>query len=97
MENLIDLGNYPRNDVDLIAREFVRQVYLEVMGDYAKESEKTEKDRDQSVLDRIEELLKSIERVIILLDGDDKFLSHIHNPEENGESNSEEDAEYDRF
>tara|TARA_B100001093_G_scaffold228048_1_gene218655 strand:- start:1557 stop:1850 length:294 start_codon:yes stop_codon:yes gene_type:complete len=97
MKNLIDLGNYPRNDVDLIAREFVRQVYLEVMGDYAKESEKTEEDRDQSVLDRIEELLKSIERVIILLDGDDKFLFHIHNPEENGESTSEEDAEYDRF
>ena len=71
MENLIDLGNYPRNDVDLIAREFIRQVYLEVMGDYATEADKKDDDRDETVLQRIEELLKSLERVIILLDGND--------------------------
>ena len=97
MENLIDLGNYPRNDVDLIAREFVRQVYLEVMGDYATEAKKTENDQDNKVLENIETLLKSIERVIILLDGNDDFLNHIHAPEDATEDASEEDTEYDRF
>ena len=97
MENLIDLGNYPRNDVDLIAREFIRQVYLEVMGDYATEADKTDDDRDETVLKRIEELLKSIERVIILLDGNDEFLNHIHTSEDATENVSEEDAEYERF
>ena len=97
MENLIDLGNYPRNDVDLIAREFVRQVYLEVMGDYAKEAERVKDSDDKKILDNIEILLKSLERVIILLDGNDAFLNHIHSPEDATESTSEEDAEYDRF
>ena len=77
MENLIDLGNFPRNEVDLIAREFIRQVYLEVMGDYANEAKKAENDQDKKILENIETLLKSIERVIILLDGNDTFLNHI--------------------
>ena len=97
MENLIDLGNYPRNDVDLIAREHIRQVYLEVMGDYAKEAERVKDSDDKKILDNIEILLKSLERVIILLDGNDAFLNHIHSPEDATESTSEEDAEYDRF
>ena len=97
MENLIDLGNYPRNDVDLIAREFIRQVYLEVMGAYATEADKKDDDRAETVLQRIEALLKSLERVIILLDGNDTFLNHIHAPEDATENVSEEDAEYERF
>ena len=97
MKNLIDLGNYPRNDVDLIAREHIRQVYLEVMGDYAKEAERVKDGDDKKILDNIEILLKSLERVIILLDGNDAFLNHIHAPEDATESTSEEDAEYDRF
>ena len=97
MENLIDLGNFPRNEVDLIAREFIRQVYLEVMGDYANEAKKAENDQDKKILENIETLLKSIERVIILLDGNDTFLNHIHSPEDATENVSEEDAEYERF
>ena len=97
MENLIDLGNYPRNDVDLIAREFIRQVYLEVMGDYATEADKIDDDRDETVLQIIEELLKSLERVIILLDGNDEFLNHIHASTDDETESEEEDSEYDRF
>ena len=97
MKNLIDLGNFPRNEVDLISREYIRQVYLEVMGDYAKEAEKVKDGDDKKILNNIEELLKSIERVIILLDGNDAFLNHIHSPQDETESASEEDAEYDRF
>ena len=97
MENLIDLGNFPRNEVDLISREYIRQVYLEVMGDYAKEAEKVKDRGDKKILDNIEQLLKSIERVIILLDGNDAFLNHIHSPEDATENVSEEDAEYERF
>jgi len=97
MKNLIDLGDFPRNEVDLISREYIRQVYLEVMGDYAKEAEKVKDSGDKKILDNIEQLLKSIERVIILLDGNDAFLNHIHSPEDATENVSEEDAEYERF
>ena len=97
MENLIDLGNFPRNEVDLISREYIRQVYLEVMGDYAKEAEKVKDGDDKKILNNIEELLKSIERVIILLDGNDEFLNHIHASTDDETESEEEDSEYDRF
>ena len=35
--NLIDLGQYTRNDVELIAREFMRCAYLETLETFAKE------------------------------------------------------------
>jgi hypothetical protein len=93
MDNLIDLGNYPRNDVELISREFMRVVYLDVCKDYATEVEK--EDKDEAVIKNIEDLIRSIEMVIIMLDGNDDFLKFITSGEE--ESESEEDEEYDRF
>lgn len=94
MDNLIDLGNYPRNDVDLISREFIRMVYLDVLKDYAEESEK--EDKEENVIKNIEELIRSLEMVIIMLDNSDDFLKFIHSGGE-VETSSEEDEEYDRF
>jgi len=93
MDNLIDLGQYPRNDVELISREFMRVVYLDVCKDYAEEVEK--EDKDEGVIKNIEDLIRSIEMVIIMLDGNDDFLKFITSGDE--EEVSEEDAEYDRF
>jgi len=92
LQNLIDLGQYPKNDVELIAREFLRVVYIESIQDYAEESQKTEKNNE--LITNMERALQAIETVIVMLDGDEEFLKFIH--EDSGEE-SAEDEEYDRF
>lgn len=94
MENLIDLRKFGQEDVELIAREFLRMVYIEACTDYAKEVQK-EDGKDEEVITSIEEILKSLEQTIILLDGDDEFLKFITS-EADGNS-TEEDGEFDRF
>lgn len=91
-ENLIDLGQFAKNEVELITREFMRIVYIESLQDYAEEAQKETKDDD--LLKNMESALQSIESVIVMLDGDEEFLKFIHS--EDGEE-SGEDAEYDRF
>jgi len=88
--NLIDLGQYPKNDVGLISREFLRIVYIESLQDYAEEAQKETK--DEEVISNMETVLKCLETVIVMLDGDEEFLKYVH-----ADAETEEDAEYDRF
>ena len=92
LENLIDLGQYPKNDVELIAREFMRIVYIESLQDYAEESQK--EDKDSTLTENMERVLQSLETVIVMLDGNEDFLQFIHS-DAAGEGG--EDDEYDRF
>lgn len=94
LENLIDLGQYPKNDVELIAREFMRIIYIEAIQDYAEESQKETKNTE--LVTNMERALQSLETVIVMLDGNEDFLKYIHADAEEGEAGSEDD-EYDRF
>ena len=92
LQNLIDLGQYPKNDVELIAREFMRIVYIESLQDYAEESQK--EDKDSAMVENMERALQSLETVIVMLDGNEDFLKFIHS---DAEGEGSEDDEYDRF
>tara|TARA_R110000796_G_scaffold79954_3_gene177160 strand:+ start:408 stop:695 length:288 start_codon:yes stop_codon:yes gene_type:complete len=91
LENLIDLGQYPTNDVALIAREYMRHAYLETLEMYAK---------DYASLDEADEgrtavlaTLEAFEHTIAVLDGSEEFLESVHaDPEE-----VSEDEEFERF
>tara|TARA_B100000497_G_scaffold77063_1_gene86171 strand:- start:117 stop:428 length:312 start_codon:yes stop_codon:yes gene_type:complete len=95
--NLIDLGQYPRNDVELIAREYMRCAYLDTLDTYAKEY----MELDEENADRIAVLatLDAFEHTIAVLDGNEDFLQLIHSPSEEEKANMEtaEDAEFERF
>jgi hypothetical protein len=93
LQNLIDLGQYPKNDVELIAREFLRVVYIESIQDYSEEAQK--EDKDNELITNMERALQAIETVIVMLDGNEEFLQYIHEGAEGGEGG--EDDEYDRF
>jgi len=93
LQNLIDLGQYPKNDVELIAREFLRVVYIESIQDYSEEAQK--EDKDNEMITNMERALQAIETVIVMLDGNEEFLQYIHEGAEDGEGG--EDDEYDRF
>ena len=80
-KNLIDLGKYPSNEVDLIAREYLRCVYLETLDIYIKDYAKLGEE-DQSRKNVIE-TLQSFERLISVLDGNEDFLQAVH--ADNGE------------
>ena len=100
MENLIDLRDYPQKDVELIAREFMRIVYIDACKDYAAEAEKKDASGEESdVLKNIEDILQSIEKVIIMLDGDDEFLKYATSGgEEEIDGNSDSEEEFpERF
>jgi len=91
MENLIDLGKYPQNDVELISREFNRVLYLQTLEDYAKEMQK--ESPDKNLQSNMEEVLKALEVVIVLLDGNEDFLEFIHKDS----TDQVNDDEFDRF
>ena len=93
LQNLIDLGQYPKNDVELIAREFLRVVYIESIQDYSEEAQK--EDKDNELITNMERALQAIETVIVMLDGNEEFLQYIHEGAEGDEGG--EDDEYDRF
>lgn len=92
MDNLIDLGSYPRNDVELIAREFLRVVYLETLDQYVKE-QNTETP-DTTVTSNMEDALKGLETTIIILDGGPEFLEYVH---ADADTSANDDDEFDRF
>ena len=92
MENLIDLGKYPRNDVELIAREFIRIVYLETLDAYVQEQQK--ETPDKVVTGNMEDALKGLETTIIILDGGPEFLDFVH---AEADTSSDKDDEFERF
>jgi len=91
--NLIDLGQYPRNDVDLIAREYLRCAYLDTLETYVKEfvSLDEEDDSRKNVLATLE----AFEHTIAVLDGNEEFLEAVH--ADSGEEEAAEDEEFERF
>jgi len=94
LTNLIDLGQYPRNDVELIAREFMRCAYLETLETFAKEyaSLGEEDETRQNVL----KTLESFEHTIAVLDGSEEFLELVHT-DDSEDAAAENDSEFERF
>jgi hypothetical protein len=94
LTNLIDLGQYPRNDVELIAREFMRCAYLETLETFAKEyaSLGEEDETRQNVL----KTLESFEHTIAVLDGSEEFLELVH-ADDSEDAAAENDSEFERF
>ena len=92
MDNLLDLGSYPRNDVDRIAREFLRVVERETLEQYVKE-QNTETP-DTTVTSNMEDALKGLETTIIILDGGPEFLEYVH---ADADTSANDDDEFDRF
>jgi hypothetical protein len=92
MENLIDLGKYPRNDVELISREFIRIVYLETLDAYVQEQQK--ETPDKTVTSNMEDAMKGLETTIIILDGGPEFLEYVH---KDADTSADNDDEFERF
>lgn len=93
-ENLIDLGQYPQNDVELITREYMRIAYIDLLQEFGK----TFAERDESDTERqnVLKTLESFEHTIAVLDQSEDFLEFVH--QDNGEEEgSAEDEEFDRF
>tara|TARA_B100000497_G_C7676533_1_gene408756 strand:- start:611 stop:916 length:306 start_codon:yes stop_codon:yes gene_type:complete len=92
-ENLIDLGQYSRNDVELITREYMRCAYLDTLDSFVKEyAEKSEEDdQRQAVLATLE----AFEHTIAVLDQSEEFLEYVHR-DGDGEGETE-DTEFERF
>jgi|TARA_B110000495_G_C23002977_1_gene592121 hypothetical protein len=90
--NLIDLGQYTRNDVELIAREFMRCAYLETLETFAKEyaSLGEEDETRKNVLSTLE----AFEHTIAVLDGSEEFLEAVH---AEPDAAAENDSEFERF
>tara|TARA_R110002074_G_scaffold103276_5_gene222961 strand:- start:576 stop:869 length:294 start_codon:yes stop_codon:yes gene_type:complete len=92
-ENLIDLGQYPRNDVELIAREYLRCSYLDVLGTFAKEYASLSEEDETRI--NIISTLEAFEHTIAILDGSEEFLEAVHAESDDGEPS--EDEEFERF
>lgn len=92
-ENLIDLGQYPQNDVELITREYLRIAYIDLLQEFGK----TYAERDESDEQRqnVIKTLESFEHTIAVLDQSEDFLEFVH--QDNGEEESAEDEEFERF
>lgn len=93
IENLIDLGQYARNDVELITREYMRHAYLETLETYAKEY--VELDESDDSRKAVLATLEAFEHTIAVLDGSEDFLEAVH--ADSGDETPTEDDEYDRF
>ena len=93
-ENLIDLGQYPQNDVELIAREYMRIAYIDLLQEFGK----TYAERDESDTERSNVLktLEAFEHTSAVLDQSEDFLEFVHQGAD-GEEESAEDDEFDRF
>ena len=91
-ENLIDLGQYPRNDVELITREYMRIAYLDTLDAFIKEfAELPEEDeKRQNVIATLE----AFEHTIAVLDQSEEFLEAVH--ADVGEEGGEDD-EFERL
>lgn len=93
-ENLIDLGQYPQNDVELITREYMRCSYIDLLQEFVK----TYAERDESDTERANVLrtLEAFEHTIAILDQNEDFLEFVHQ-NDNDTEESNEDEEFDRF
>lgn len=93
-ENLIDLGQYPQNDVELIAREYMRIAYIDLLQEFGK----TYIERDESDTERqnVLKTLEAFEHTIAVLDQSEDFLEFVHQ-DVDGEEESAEDEEFERF
>jgi hypothetical protein len=93
-ENLIDLGQYPQNDVLLIVREYMRCSYIDLLTEFGK----TYAERDESDTERgnVLKTLEAFEHTIAVLDQSEDFLEFVHQSDE-GEEESTEDDEFERF
>lgn len=92
-ENLIDLGQYPRNDVELITREYMRHAYLETLETYAKEYASL--DEEDQTRKNVLATLEAFEHTIAVLDGSEDFLEAVH--ADDGDEESDNDEEFERF
>tara|TARA_B100000497_G_scaffold108302_1_gene126386 strand:- start:571 stop:879 length:309 start_codon:yes stop_codon:yes gene_type:complete len=92
-DNLIDLGQYPRNDVELITREYMRHAYLETLNTFIKDYSSLD-ETDQS-RQNIITTLESFEHTIAVLDGSEEFLEAVHSSADVEEES--EDKEFERF
>lgn len=92
-QNLIDLGQYPRNDVELITREFLRCAYLDTLETYAKEY--VSLDEENETRKNVLATLEAFEHTIAVLDGSEEFLEAIHS--DSVEEEASEDEEFERF
>jgi len=92
-KNLIDLGAFPRNDVDLITRENLRCIYLEIFDNFIKNY--AELDVENVERENVVKTLASFEHTIAILDGNEEFLEAIHGNLEGDEES--EDKEFERF
>lgn len=90
-ENLIDLGQYPRNDVELITREFMRCVYLETLDSYIKDY--VSLDEEDQNRKNVLATLEAFEHTIAVLDGNEEFLEAVHADSEE----ESKDEEFERF
>ena len=90
-DNLIDLGQYPRNDVELITREYMRIAYLDTLDTFVKEFAELPEDNEDRK--NVIVTLEAFEHTIAVLDQGESFLEAVHAPEE--DSDSEE--EFERF
>jgi len=91
-ENLIDLGQYPRNDVELITREYMRCAYLDTLDTFVKEyAEKSEEDPQRKA---VLQTLEAFEHTIAVLDQSEEFLEYVH---QDATEDAENDEEFERF
>ena len=91
-DNLIDLGQYPRNDVELIAREYMRIAYLDTLDVFVKEF--AELPEDDEKRGNVVATLEAFEHTIAVLDQSEEFLEAVH--ADTGEEGEEND-EFERF
>ena len=91
-ENLIDLGQYPRNDVELITREYMRCAYLDTLDSYVKEYAGL--DEEDQTRKNVLATLEAFEHTIAVLDGSEEFLEAVH--ADSGEEETDEE-EFERF
>ena len=90
-DNLIDLGQYPRNDFELITREYMRIAYLDTLDTFVKEF--AELPEDDEKRKNVITTLEAFEHTIAVLDQSEEFLEAVHAPAED----EAEDEEYERF
>ena len=91
-ENLIDLGQYPRNDVELITREYMRIAYLDTLDTFVKEFAELPEEDEKRV--NVIATLEAFEHTIAVLDQSEEFLEAVHaDTGEEGEGNDE----FERF
>jgi len=90
-DNLIDLGQYPRNDVELIAREYMRIAYLDTLDVFVKEY--ADLSEDDETRKNVITTLEAFEHTIAVLDQSEEFLEAVH--ADSGEES--QDEEFERF